>query len=371
VHDEKGDLQHFMVLAEDITERKRVEQALVQSESRYRTLFNEMNEGFVLSEVVFDNTGRAINFVILDMNPAFERLAGLHRDRSVGKTLTEVMPGTESGWLEFWAERAESRQPGQLEDYATFLGKYIQVVCFSPREGQLASFFSDVTERKSVEAALRESNERLMTLSRQLVQIQESERRFLGRELHDQVGGTLTALSLALSMKRKNNEDDNGDPLAQAKGLLSDLTSQIRRMSLELRPPMLDDLGLVPAILWYVERYTAQTGVQVDFMHTGAERRFPQEMETAAYRIAQEALTNVARYAGVDSVAVRIFADAEALHVQVEDEGVGFNLEETMTSRNTGGLTGMMERASLLGGTLVVDASAGHGTSLTATFPLV
>ncbi len=371
VRNDDGELQHFMILAEDITERKRVEQALVQSESRYRTLFNEMNEGFVLSEVVYDNAGRAVNFVILDVNPAFERLAGLRRERTVGKTMTEVMPGTESKWLDFWTERATTGEPGLMEDYAAFLGKYIQVVCFCPREGQLASFFSDVTERKSVEAALRESNERLMTLSRQLVQIQESERRFLGRELHDQVGGTLTALSLALSLKRKNNGDEIADPLAQAKSLLSDLTSQIRRMSLDLRPPMLDDLGLIPAILWYVERYTAQTGVQVDFMHTGAERRFPQEMETAAYRIAQEALTNVARYASVVSVAVRIFADAEALHVQVEDEGEGFNLEEVINSRNTGGVTGMMERASLLGGTLVVDASPGHGTSLTATFPLV
>lgn len=370
VNNEDGKLQHFMVLAEDITERKRVEQALVQSESRYRTLFNEMNEGFVLSEVVFDKSGRAVNFVILDVNPAFERLASLRRGRTVGKTVAEVMPGIEPKWLDFWAERATSGEPGRMEDYAGFLGKYIEVVCFCPREGQLASFFSDVTERKTVEAALRESNERLMTLSRQLVQIQESERRFLGRELHDQVGGTLTALSLALTMKPKK-DDETSDPLSQAKGLLSDLTSQIRRISLDLRPPMLDDLGLIPAILWYVERYTAQTGVLVDFMHTGAERRFPQEMETAAYRIAQEALTNVARYAGVETVAVRIFADADALHVQVEDEGDGFNMDEAISSRNTGGLTGMMERASLLGGTLVVDASPGHGTSLTATFPLM
>ena len=133
---------------------------------------------------------------------------------------------------------------------------------------------------------------------------------------------------------------------------------------------MLDDLGLLPALLWHFERYATQTGVRVNLKHSGMERRFATELETALYRVVQEALTNVARHAGVNEVTVRVWADQVALSVQVEDQGVGFDPRGDLVARGNGGLSGMYERATSLGGQLLVETALGTGTCLTAEWPL-
>jgi signal transduction histidine kinase len=130
---------------------------------------------------------------------------------------------------------------------------------------------------------------------------------------------------------------------------------------------MLDDLGLVPTLLWHIEHYTAQTRVRVHFRHSGLEtRRFSAEVETAAYRIVQEALTNVARHARVVEATVRLWTHEALLSIQVEDSGSGFDSQAALASSDTSGLAGMRERAVLLGGQLTVESAPGDGTRLTA-----
>jgi signal transduction histidine kinase len=132
----------------------------------------------------------------------------------------------------------------------------------------------------------------------------------------------------------------------------------------------LDDLGLLSALTWYFDRYTTQFKIEARFQHAGLERRrFEPDIETAAYRIVQEALTNVARHARVDRVEVRISADENTLSIRITDTGVGFE-PDSLSVRATGGLSGMRERAILLGGRLQLESSPGHGTSLTAELPL-
>lgn len=153
-------------------------------------------------------------------------------------------------------------------------------------------------------------------------------------------------------------------PASRAQTLVNELMSHARKMSLDLRPPMLDDLGLVPALFWHIEHYTAQTQVRVSFKHSGVEeRRFDPEVETAAYRIVQEGLTNVARHAAVDEATVRVWTQQHMLNVQIEDKGKGFAFEKVL---GTSGLAGMRERAQLLGGQLLVESHSGSGTCLTA-----
>ena len=158
--------------------------------------------------------------------------------------------------------------------------------------------------------------------------------------------------------------------LTQALVVANELIGRVRDLSLELRPAMLDDLGLLAALRWHFERYTERTDVTVNFEQVGVEgRRFPPEIETAAYRIVQEALTNVARHAGVTSATVRLWADERALGVQIEDKGAGFVPDVSMAP-NRGGLAGMRERVALLGGELDVESSPGAGARLTAEIPL-
>jgi signal transduction histidine kinase len=199
------------------------------------------------------------------------------------------------------------------------------------------------------------------------MEVQESERRSIARELHDEIGQALTGLKLTLEMGARLPPEQVSEYFGRALAVVNEIMARARKLSLDLRPGMLDDLGLLPAVLWHIEHYTAQTGVRVDFKHTGLEgRRFTPEIETAAYRIVQEALTNVARHAVVSEAAVRLWADNNRLALQIEDQGAGFDTESVFAARDTSGLAGMRERAMLLGGQLTVESRPGIGTRLTA-----
>lgn len=225
--------------------------------------------------------------------------------------------------------------------------------------------------RIQAEVALRQYADRLQALSRRLVEVQEAERRTIAGELHDEIGQALTGLKFVLEMAGRQPPHDATSKLREADALVNQLLQKVRTLSLDLRPSALDDLGLLPALLLMCDRYTTLTNVRVTVKHTGVEgRRFAPDTETGAYRIAQEALTNVARYAAVHEATVRLWVEEAMLCVQVEDEGVGFDPEITLATPRSSGLVGMRERATLLGGHLTVESAPGRGTRVTAELPL-
>lgn len=228
----------------------------------------------------------------------------------------------------------------------------------------------DVTLRWQAEEKQREYAERLQALSRRLVEVQEEERRRLARELHDEVGQTLTSLRFLIEECAGIAAEPVSARLGEARALLAEALNQIRNLSFELRPALLDHLGLSAAIRSFAERFTASTRILIDFKHGGLERRLPPEVETAAFRMVQEALTNVARHARVVTATVRVWVDGDCLEVQVEDEGVGFDPNGVWTSGKSNGLTGMAERVQLLNGALTIESEPGGGTQLLARFPL-
>ncbi len=231
-------------------------------------------------------------------------------------------------------------------------------------EGEAAylATIRDITPRKRAEEAVR-------SLPYRLMQMQENERRAIGRELHDQTGQYLTALKLLLVRAMHQPPEKAVASLSEAQTLANELFTQVRELSLSLRPPMLDDLGLLPALLWLFERYTTQTQVHLEFKHAGLERWFPPEVSTAAYRIVQEALTNVARHARTNEAVVRMWTDQEALYLRVEDKGSGFD-PEALDIVSATGLNGMRERALLLNGKFNIDSAPGVGTTVSAELPL-
>jgi len=228
----------------------------------------------------------------------------------------------------------------------------------------------DITERKHAEEELRTSRERLRALAAYLQSVREEERSRIARELHDEIGQALTGIKLVLERSIREQSASVQANLTQALVVANELIGRVRDLSLELRPAMLDDLGLLAALRWHFERYTSQVNIKVDFNQAGLERRrFQPEIETAAYRIVQEALTNVARHAKVERAEVNIRADDSMLRIEVRDAGIGFPSGSVITS-NTGGLSGMRERATMLGGQVIVDSAPGGGTLLTAELPL-
>ena len=214
---------------------------------------------------------------------------------------------------------------------------------------------------------------RAQALSERLVEVQEEERREIARELHDEIGQILTGLKIQLDMALRTNQPKKGfGQIQEAQGLTNELIGRVRQLSLDLRPAMLDDFGLLSAFQWYFERYTRLTHIEVNFRHQGLEeRRFSSELETAAYRVGQEALTNVARYAGVSTVEVTAWATETQLRLQISDEGKGFSPEEKIRGISSRGLVGMRERIHLLGGDLRILSAPGEGTQVIVSLPLV
>lgn len=219
----------------------------------------------------------------------------------------------------------------------------------------------DLTDYKNLASQLR-------VLSRRLISVQEDERRTIASELHDQVGQSLTALKLLLEKAQTTATGIESRQLSVAEGVVNDLMTRVREMSLDLHPAMLDDLGLLPTLLWHFKRYTAHTQVKVKFRHGGLRRLLPPDVSIAAYRIVQEALTNVARYARVKEVSVCVRAESDVVMVEVADHGVGFH-EARLAIEPTSGIRGMRERALALDGNFTVKSVPGRGTYVMAELP--
>jgi signal transduction histidine kinase len=214
------------------------------------------------------------------------------------------------------------------------------------------------------------ANAALKALSQRLVDVQEAERRFVARELHDEIGQMVTGLKLVLETSLHPSDADGQSALDEAMALINDLMERVRQLSISLRPQMLDDLGLLTALDWHFKRYFKQTGIRVQFKHTPLPDRLPTRLETAIFRIVQEALTNAARHARVKELSVRLWANAEQAGLQVRDEGAGFDPAEALRRGTSSGLTGMKERAELLGGEFILESMVGGGTCLTVELPL-
>ena len=217
---------------------------------------------------------------------------------------------------------------------------------------------------------VRRSREHQKELTTRLVEIQETERRHIARELHDQIGQVLTGLQFMLEASKNQSGETYKSELSEAQETVSGLIEQIREMSLDLRPAMLDDIGLLPTLLWHFERYTKQTGIRISFHHNGITKRLSPNVETAVYRIIQEALTNVARHAQVTEAFVHLTLRNNILGVEIIDHGVGFDLGVDTSKWSTAGMAGMRERANMLGGYLVVKSAQNTGTQILAMLSL-
>jgi signal transduction histidine kinase len=203
---------------------------------------------------------------------------------------------------------------------------------------------------------------------RRVVSAQELERRRLARELHDETGQALTSILLGLkSLEDAGDEDDLAESTSRLRELVVTTLQDVRRLAVELRPKALDDFGLVPALERLVETFREQTGIEVDLEPRLGGNRLPAEVETALYRITQEALTNVVKHAHAKRVSIVLTRRDGSVSAVIEDDGRGF--AEEQGSENGLGLLGMRERVALVDGRLSVESSPGAGTTLSIEVP--
>jgi PAS domain S-box-containing protein len=249
---------------------------------------------------------------------------------------------------------------------------------WSDDEVRLLSLFANSTaqalERARLFEQVRTGRERLETLSRRLLEAQETERRRIARELHDQIGQALTVLKISLQgLVRSCDAPTLALKVEEYIRIVEGTIRQVRELSFDLRPSILDDLGLVPALRWYLDRQAQQTGFSPQFAADPLPERLPPHLEIACFRIAQEALTNVIRHAQAHQVGVELRQGEGELHLVIRDDGVGFDVAGKWEPAARGeclGLLGMEERAHLVGGQVEIESTSGHGTEVHARFPL-
>lgn len=245
---------------------------------------------------------------------------------------------------------------------------------------RLVGTVQDITERKQIEAEREKNHQQILanraqlqTLSRGLIHAQEAERRRLAGELHDEIGQILTAVSLSLELTKGAVDEGARGRLDESMAIVDRAIDQIRGMSLNLRPAMLDVMGLEAALRWFVGQQRNATGIDIGFVSSLAGKRVAPDLETGCFRIVQESLTNVARHAQARNVQVELSHTSTELLLLIQDDGTGFNVAAARLRATTGGsfgLLGMEERVRLLGGSCEIDSAIGCGTTVRVRLPL-
>jgi signal transduction histidine kinase len=238
----------------------------------------------------------------------------------------------------------------------------------------LADSVSSYLDRKQAEDALRQTHERMQALSQRLMHVQEQERRHLARDLHDEIGQALTAVKMNLqTLHRKNDRPDIAASLSDSMSIVDHILQHVRDLSLDLRPSLLDDLGLVSAVKWYVSRQAERAGWDAQIFAEDSLSHLPADMAVTCYRIVQEAVTNAMRHAEARHLSVTLKKKAGELEIVIHDDGVGFDAVHAQQRAAHGqslGVLGMEERVRQFDGRLSIRSSSGQGTEVMAMIPL-
>jgi two-component system sensor histidine kinase UhpB len=357
---EGGAVRAAVAVVRDVTEQKR-------AEAQYRTLVEQIPAVTYVTDVgdpmrlayVSPQIGPLLGYdVDAWLTPGFWTTRVHDEDRAA--MLAELEASVATGRT-FSAEYRILARDGRVvwvRDQAVPIG--------SGPTGFLQGVAFDVSERRLAELEIARSREELRALAARLQQIREEEKRRIAREVHDELGQVLTALKFEVARAAAREERPEIDPLTP---LIERALTSVRRICSEIRPSLLDDLGLTAAAEWQLQEFRDRTGLQCVLSAALNDERIDAERSTALFRILQEALTNVARHARASRVQVRLREEPGAVTLEVQDDGAGIEPGRATDSRSLG-LLGMRERALIFGGSILVSAGAGKGTIVRVSLPL-
>ena len=361
-----------VVITQNITERKHAEQALRESEERFRELAENIDEVFWLSDL-----GHTAIFYV---SPAYEKLWGVSCDSlyaSPRSWIEAIHPEDKERVVQILADHELQTSPDMVyriirPDGST---RWVHARGFPVHDGdgavvRVAGIAEDITEHKRAAKELEEANDQLRLLSRRLFEVQEEERRHLARELHDEIGQALTAAKINLQSVTGNGGGVTFERLQETTGILDRLLGQVRQISLDLRPSMLDDLGLVPALRSLLDQQGRRASVGVRLSAENIPEKLDPEIQTTCFRIAQEAITNALRHAGATQIDVDLRRENGKLRLLILDNGTGFVVESAQAQSVGLGLIGIKERAALVGGRAWILSALGEGTRIEFLLPL-
>jgi len=359
----------YVVILRDVTERKRIEAALRENEQRYRTLFSKAMDGIVM----LDMEGN-----LVDVNDSFARMHGYSIDELLRMNLHDLDTPETLALLPQRYARIQARESMGFEvEHYHKDGHVVPLDVASSTidiDGKLyvLAFHRDITERRRAEREILRTQQELRGLSKAANEALEAERRRTARELHDELGQSLTALKMDLESLRSAlppGQPELGERALAMHALLDGTIAATRRIAADLRPLMLDDLGLAAALDWLTHNFSKHTGIATDLVIDDSVAQVPEPIASALYRITQESLTNVAKYAQATTAEIRLERDDDWVQLLVRDNGRGIEAAD-QDKGGTFGLLGIRERVTLLGGEVAIKGEPGQGSEVRARIPL-
>lgn len=371
IRDGSGQVLGMSGIVRDVTDRRRAEEALRSSEERFRSVLDRMH----LIGVGLDTKG-----IITYCNAYFAELTSWPREELIGSDyLARFLPPEHPVRAMFAQAMAGGEIPPHYVNDILVRDGHCRTIQWNntllrDAEGGVSGVVSigeDVTEHHKAVEELRTSQAELRALAKHLATVREKEDTRVAREIHDQLGQALTALRLDLSWLSKKGRGDEAvrQKLRDMVVLADETIEAARQIAGELRPPILDDLGLVPALKWYLPHIADRAEFTARLDVTPKDLAVERELGVTVYRIVQEALTNVARHAEAKHVVVALSQRGDNLTVEVRDDGRGIPLAAAQSRRSLG-IVGMRERARERGGTLAVSGGRGQGTTVSVAMPL-
>ena len=379
IRDVAGRIVRLVGTSQDLTERREHEDARREAESRLRQLVESVQAILWRADVVIPQ----FTFVSREA----QALLGYPVERWLqepGFWIDHVHPEDREWVASFRARATQEKRDHEMEyrmigagSDVVWLRDVVRVVEQDGEARELVGVMIDITESRKASDELRRSGEQFQDLSAHLEWVREQERAAISREIHDELGQALTALKMDLSWLGRRLSGETGQPprekllerIASMSQIADGTLNRVRRISSELRPGLLDDLGLPAAIEWQTREFEARAGVRCEFRSEVTEERLDRELATAMFRILQETLTNVARHANASRVEVELTQHADRLMLAVRDDGNGIPAEGPGRAHSMG-LMGMKERARRLGGLLTVAGRPGKGTEVVVAVPL-
>jgi PAS domain S-box-containing protein len=364
-----GEIGGLILFTQVITARKRAEEALRASEERFAKIFqlSPFRMGIL----------RIRDGIVLEVNDAWTRATGFSRDETINQSIFKFAATMDQRMVERIRQILKNPKPVlnlevrfESKDGRELIANTSAVMFDLDGEPCYLWVADDITKRKHAEEALR-------ALSARLHSAREEEGTRIAREIHDELGGILTGLKWDLEKidTNLNNSRDDSQLLEIHKRLSSMTTlvettiNTVRRIASELRPGVLDDLGLVAAIEWQLEQFQARAGLKCHWTNNAGNVELTRERATAVFRILQEILTNVLRHAQATNLYVRLGRSKHYFELEVKDDGVGITESQRTNSRSLG-LLGMKERAFLVGGEVRITGKEGGGTTVLVRVPL-
>lgn len=372
IFDESGKYRGSIAAVTDISEHKEAARRLKESEEKFRMIFNYSPLGIMH----FDAAG-----TITACNESLMKIWGSSEDRLVGfnllsslknKKMRSAVCACMSGKFAFYEGKYLSVTGGKISDLKAHYGPVVS------EEGVFLGgigIIEDISERIQAEEHLRQSEQQLRLLSAELLKSQEQERKRVAGELHDSIGSSLSAIKFSLEdyMERLAPDRAEAESLRSLVSMVQHAIDETRRITTDLRPSILDDLGIVATIDWFCRHYqTVYTNIRVEEKIRILEERIPEPLKIVIFRIIQEAFHNAAKYSKAEQVEISLYEEDCSVHLLIRDNGVGFDVSARGAPEGLMkglGITGMKERAELSGGKLDVRSAMGMGTTINAVWP--